>query len=621
MSNTSDFIIERKVLTNYIGPGGDVVIPEGISSIGYSAFSCCKSLKCIEIPEGVKRIEKEAFLGCSGLTSIKLPEGMTNIGDFAFSGCTSLTSIVIPESMISIGDSVFLNCDNIQFICSDVILVRLFFQIKNNVLIKYKGLGGDVVMPEDVTSIGNSAFMNCSSLTSITFPRSVSRIGKEAFRNCSNLTGINIPESVTSIGNKAFYGCSKLRQVSVPDILSREMLAKACLCAAFDETSIAELIAQAKSWDKDAQEAFFESCLVSDTRTAMLLAEKRKELNKYASLRGMDVDTLRDQYLSDLGLDKSGCKSYNLGNVTATVRMNPDFTFTVELPDGKKTGTLPKKGADPALLDKANKDFVQMKKDLRKICKNRADLLLGDFCSGKERRADYWSKTYGSNPILHTMACLLVWEQGGISFLRTDAGLVTADLTTYALTEEPIRLAHPMEMEPSALAAWQRYFNVHGLKQPFAQIWERVYKPEEIASDRYCGCPILFFQLQGAEKHGFDHELKIPGCEIQVKWSSETAPNGNKVSYCDIQSFKIGTFSRAVNHALAYLDRVTITGRIRKDDTDVMRSMEGCSPADLMSYIAAAQEANANNVLAALLEYKNTHFADFDPMAEFTLEW
>ena len=177
-----------------------------------------------------------------------------------------------------------------------------------------------------------------------------------------------------------------------------------------------------------------------------------------------------------------------------------------------------------------------------------------------------------------------------------------------------------IETEAAELEAWRKHFTSLGLKQPFAQIWERAYKPGEIAPDRYAGCPIIFFQLQGAEKHGFNQDLKIPGCRVEAKWSTETAANGNKVSYCDIQSLKIDTFSRAVNHALAYLDRVSITGRVAKDDTDVMRRMEGCNVAQVTEYIAIAQEAQAVNVLALLMEYKNTHFADFDPMDEFTLE-
>ena len=75
------------------------------------------------------------------------------------------------------------------------------------------------------------------------------------------------------------------------------------------------------------------------------------------------------------------------------------------------------------------------------------------------------------------------------------------------------------------------------------------------------------------------------------------------------------------NHVIAYLDRITMLDRIRKDDLSASDFLPGCNIAQIADYINCAQEANATIVLAALLEYKNAHFADFDPMAEFTLEW
>ena len=86
---------------------------------------------------------------------------------------------------------------------------------------------GNVVIPEEVTymnrtrkvtSIGDSAFRGCSSLTSVTIGNSVTSIGIEAFAQCKSLTSVTIPNSVTSIGAEAFYECSSLKKVIVKDI-------------------------------------------------------------------------------------------------------------------------------------------------------------------------------------------------------------------------------------------------------------------------------------------------------------------------------------------------------------------------------------------------------------------
>lgn len=91
------------------------------------------------------------------------------------------------------------------------------FQIENGELVEYTGKGGDVMIPDSVTSIGDRAFYDCHRLTSISIPDSVTSIGKEVFSNCSSPTSISIPDSVTSIGEEAFSGCSRLTSISVPD--------------------------------------------------------------------------------------------------------------------------------------------------------------------------------------------------------------------------------------------------------------------------------------------------------------------------------------------------------------------------------------------------------------------
>ena len=86
----------------------------------------------------------------------------------------------------------------------------------NGVLTKYHGSGVDVVIPNEVTSIGNSAFLNCRSLNSVTIPLGVSIISDYAFNWCVNLVSIDIPDSVTYIGDYAFDACSSLTKVKIP---------------------------------------------------------------------------------------------------------------------------------------------------------------------------------------------------------------------------------------------------------------------------------------------------------------------------------------------------------------------------------------------------------------------
>ena len=82
----SDFEITDGVLTRYTGSGGDVVIPEGVTSIGDQAFYSCDNLTSVVIPEGVTNIGVLAFMNCDSLASVVIPEGVSKIEDKAFEG-------------------------------------------------------------------------------------------------------------------------------------------------------------------------------------------------------------------------------------------------------------------------------------------------------------------------------------------------------------------------------------------------------------------------------------------------------------------------------------------------------------------------------------------------------
>lgn len=174
-SSLQDFVIEGTVLKKYVGPGGDVVIPDGITEIGIWAFRDCTGLRSVIIPNGVKSISDFAFDHCADLMSVIIPESVTYIGDSAFDGCSELTSISIPNNVQYLGQYAFEFCAFTS-----------------------------VIIPGSVAEIRSHTFCGCANLESVIIPSSVTTIGPYAFYNCENLTNVTVPNSVTSIGREAF---------------------------------------------------------------------------------------------------------------------------------------------------------------------------------------------------------------------------------------------------------------------------------------------------------------------------------------------------------------------------------------------------------------------------------
>ena len=191
-----------------------VTIPNSVTSIGESAFSYCSGLTSVTMGNGVTSIGGSAFMGCSGLTSVTIPDSVTSVGNSAFNCCSGLTSVAIGNSVTSIGGYAFYGCSELIYVTikSDFI-VKKEYSYNDNIKNIFGSQVSEYIIGDSVTSIGNSAFRNCSGLTSVTIPNSVTSIGESAFRGCSGLTSVTIPNSVTSIGNYAFYGCSTLQTI------------------------------------------------------------------------------------------------------------------------------------------------------------------------------------------------------------------------------------------------------------------------------------------------------------------------------------------------------------------------------------------------------------------------
>ena len=212
---------------------GEYVIPDGVTSIGNSAFLWCEGLTSITIPNSVTSIENYAFAGCEGLTSIIIPNSVTSIEQAAFDAVPNIvyTGTAIGSPWGAKGINGYVDGYLVYADVSKSILLACSTQVE-----------GEIVIPNSVTSIGNSAFAGCEGLTAITIPNGVTSIGDEAFWCCKGLTAITIPNSVTSIGNYAFAGCSSL---PVEDNLR---YADTYLVEAVDNTLSAYTIKEGTKW-------------------------------------------------------------------------------------------------------------------------------------------------------------------------------------------------------------------------------------------------------------------------------------------------------------------------------------------------------------------------------------
>ncbi|MBO4878198.1 MAG: leucine-rich repeat domain-containing protein [Ruminococcus sp.] len=177
-----DFVIINGLLYQYKGSDENVIIPDGVKSIGFWAFGQNEKLGSVTIPETVTKICTCAFYECRNLAEINIPESVTVIENNAF------LRTKWEESQ------------------GDLIIV-------NDILYRYKGNDSSIIVPEGVRVIAEDAFNHKSSLVSVTLPEGLERIEMDAFSGCSRLEKVNIPDSVTYISRTAFYNCQTLAKL------------------------------------------------------------------------------------------------------------------------------------------------------------------------------------------------------------------------------------------------------------------------------------------------------------------------------------------------------------------------------------------------------------------------
>lgn len=178
-----------------------VIIPSTVTRIGNMAFCMCTGLTEINIPDGVADIEARAFAWCSNLSSVNLPAGLKRLGSSAFSN-TNISSVTVPAGVAKIdGDQLFFGCNAL----SSIVVAE-----GNNVYDSRNGCNAiietetnelvagcaNMVIPDDVTRIGEGACGGLSNITSLVIPAGVNFIGSGAFSGCRNIGDIYCQGSV-----------------------------------------------------------------------------------------------------------------------------------------------------------------------------------------------------------------------------------------------------------------------------------------------------------------------------------------------------------------------------------------------------------------------------------------
>ncbi len=237
----------------------ELTIPENVNEINDYIFYGCMSIAKVNLHNNIKSIGNSAFYGCNNLTGVYIDDitawcnvefknnssnplycaenlylndelvtdlvftdNITSISNNSFNYCKSLVNVTIPNTITKIGSDAFSGCYNLTNVYINDLAAWCNINFGNcsaNPLYYAKNLYlnnelvTEITIPESVTTIGGSAFYNCTGLTAITIPESVTTIGESAFYNCTGLISITIPKNVIKIEKQAFYGCESLNNI------------------------------------------------------------------------------------------------------------------------------------------------------------------------------------------------------------------------------------------------------------------------------------------------------------------------------------------------------------------------------------------------------------------------
>ena len=210
----------------------NIQIPDTVTSLGtQQVFARCYALENIQLPNSVTIIPTSTFFTNTNLKTFNsningecnITNNFTTIGSNAFSYCISFTTLIISDSVLEIGDSAFERCNNLTSITlgSGItsISTNCFLYCTSLLNLNNAGNTDNIInIPNNIVSIGVSAFQSCSKITTVKLPNTITSIEKQAFYNCSKLINVIIEATVPpTLGTAVFSLNNKNRKIYVPD--------------------------------------------------------------------------------------------------------------------------------------------------------------------------------------------------------------------------------------------------------------------------------------------------------------------------------------------------------------------------------------------------------------------
>lgn len=193
-------VIENGVLKRYEGNASEIVVPEGVVSIGEHAFEYKDFIKHITLPESVTEIQSYGFFKCNNMVKVEIKGDINSIDMNAFSGCEKLATIDL-SGVKQIGYNSFHGCKSLKEIELNALesIDMLAFSDSGMERAVLQFVGQDNL-------IGTAAFLECKNLKEIVIKGEVSKIGDQAFLGCEVLEDIQIEDSskLNNIGKCSF---------------------------------------------------------------------------------------------------------------------------------------------------------------------------------------------------------------------------------------------------------------------------------------------------------------------------------------------------------------------------------------------------------------------------------